>query len=169
MICSLQLQCLAIIGVFLGTDSYDRAVRDGFLGYDIKGRKATVFDKGDFPTSQTTMGTIALAIKNTLLLPKETANKKLYIASFSESANTIIATLEKVSGDKFQVTHVDGEEQKKIGNEKLAKGDFSGLMELIRYINLVEGYGGNYVHRELANDLLSLPKEDLEETLAKYV
>ncbi len=68
------------------------------------------------------------------------------------------------------MTHVDAEEQKKIGSEKMAKGDFSGAMSLIRYINCVDGHGGNYINYvESADELLSLPKQTLDEALAEVL
>jgi hypothetical protein len=54
--------------------------------------------------------------------------------------------------------------------EKMATGDFSGAMLLIRYINCVEGHGGNFAQYEkTANKLLSLPKENLDKVVAQIV
>jgi uncharacterized protein YjiS (DUF1127 family) len=49
----------------------------------------------------------------------------------------------------------------------MSKGDFSGAMSLIRYINSVHGHGGNYSeYEETQNELLSLPQENLDDVLA---
>ena len=142
----------------------------GFMGFDVKEQKAAVQNQGDVPFSTTTMPTIALAVKNAMLVPEKTANQYLYIDSFTVSLNQILASLEKATGKKWEKTHLDAEEQKKIGLEKLSKGDLSGGMLLIRYIVGVQGYGGDYaLYEKTANELLSLPKESLDEETAKLV
>jgi hypothetical protein len=105
-----------------------------------------------------------------MLIPEQTDNRYLYIESFTITANQLLASLEKVTGKKWQVTHVNAEERKREGMEKMAKGDFSSAMLLIQYILYVEGHGGNYMeYQEGANELLSLPKEDLDEVLAGII
>lgn len=116
------------------------------------------------------MHTIGLAVKNALLIPEETANRYLFIDSFTVSQNEVLASFEKATGAKWAAEQVDAEEMKKAGLEKLSKGDFSGAMSLIRYINCVTGHGGNYAEYETtANNLLSLPKESLDEAVAKII
>ena len=140
------------------------------MGHDVKEQKAVIFDDGNTPWSTTTSSTIGLAVKNAMLIPEETANKYLYIDSFSVSQNQVLASLELATGKKWQTTHVDAEEQKKAGLEKMAKGDFSGAMSLIRYINCVPGYGGNYIeYQQSANELLSLPQQALDEVVAEIL
>ncbi|KAI9694043.1 MAG: hypothetical protein M1822_003314 [Bathelium mastoideum] len=142
---------------------FEPAVKRGLMGFDIAARKATVYNDGNGAWSTTKMSTIALAVKNAMLIPDQTANKFLLISSTTVSSNQVIASLERATGEKFEVTHVDAEEQKRIGMEKMSKGDFSGVLMLIKYLNTVEGYGGNFAsYRETANVLLSLPEEDLD-------
>jgi len=140
------------------------------MGYDLKEHKATIFNNGNDAWSTTTLATIGLAVKNAMLIPEETANKYMFIDSFTVSQNQVLASLEKATGKKWEVAHVDAEEEKEIGLEKMSKGDFSGAMELIRYINCVDGHGGNYaLYEESANELLSLPKEILDEVVEEIV
>jgi hypothetical protein len=140
------------------------------MGFDIPGKKATIFNDGNGKWSTTTFGSIGLAVKNSLLIPEKTANKYLYIDSFTLSQNDILKSLEKVTGAKWDATHVDAEGQKAAGLAKMASGDFTGAMSLIRYINTVEGHGGNFAtYKESANELLSLPKLDLDEVIAGIV
>jgi len=141
----------------------------GFMGFDIKEQKATIYNEGNDVWSTTTMATIGLAVKNAMLAP-ETANKYIFIDSFTVSQNQVLASLEKAAKKKWEVTHVDAEEQKNVGMEKVSSGDFSGAMLLIRYINCVEGHGGNFARYEkTSNALLSLPKEDLDAVVAEIV
>lgn len=59
---------------------------------------------------------------------------------------------------------------KKTDLEKMSKGDFSGLMSLIRYINCVYGNGRNYIkYQHSTNELLSLPKQMLGRVVAEVV
>jgi hypothetical protein len=81
-----------------------------------------------------------------------------------------LASLEKATKKKWETANVDAHEQKRIGLEKMARGDFSGAILLIRYINCVEGHGGNFAQYEkTANAELSLPKESLDDVVAKIL
>ncbi len=140
------------------------------MGFDMENHKATIFNQGNDTWSTSTLTTIGLAVKNAMLIPEKTTNKHMYIDSFTVSQNQVLASFEKATGKKWDVTHIDAEEQKKIGSEKMAKGDFSGAMLLIRYINCVDGHGGNYINYvESADELLSLPKQTLDKALAEVL
>jgi uncharacterized protein YjiS (DUF1127 family) len=142
----------------------------GFMGHDIKEQKALVFNDGGDAWSTTTRPTIGLAVKNAMLIPEKTANRYLYIDSFTVSQNQVVASLERATGKKWETAYVDAEEQKKAGLEKMAKGDFSGAMSLIRYINCVNGHGGNYIeYEQSANELLSLPQQTLDDVVAEIL
>lgn len=142
----------------------------GFMGFNLKEHKATIFNHGNDTWSTSTLATIGLAVKNALLIPEKTANRYLFIDSFTVSQNQVLASLEKATGAKWETTRVDAEAEKKTGFEKMSKGDFSGAMSLIRYINCVDGHGGNYAeYQETANELLSLPKQTLDEALAEIL
>jgi hypothetical protein len=137
------------------------------MGFDLRGHKAVLFNKGTDTWSTTTLSSIGLAVKNAMLLPAETANKYIFVDSFTVSQAQILASLEKITATRWEVTYLDAEEQKKQGLEKMSQGDFSGAMILIRYINSVHGHGGNYSeYEETQNELLSLPKENLDDVLA---
>lgn len=140
------------------------------MGFDLKENKATIFNEGKDTWSTTKLGSIGMAVKNAMLIPEKTANKYMFIDSFTVSQNDVLAALEKASGKQWDKTHVDAEEQKKVGMEKMANGDFSGAMSLIRYINCVDGHGGNYAeYEESANQLLSLPKQSLDDAVAELL
>jgi len=140
------------------------------MGFDLKEHKATIFNHGNDAWSTSTLATIGLAVKNAMLIPEKTANKYLFIDSFTVSQIQVLASLEKATGKKWEVTHVDAEEEKKMGMEKMSKGDLSGAMSLIRYINCVEGHGGNFIqYEESAKELLSLPKQTLDDVVAEIV
>lgn len=142
----------------------------GFMGFNLKEQKVTLFNQGRDTWSTTTLGTIGLAVKNALLLPDETANRYLYIDSFTVSQNQVLDAFQRATGREWEVEHVEAEEMKKTGMEKMSRGDLSGAMSLIRYINCVHGHGGNFAeYKSTANALLSLPEENLDETVSRIL
>ena len=142
----------------------------GFMGFNLQERRVSLINGGKDTWSTTTMPTIGLAVKNSLLVPDKTANQYIFIDSFTVSQSQVLASFEKATGKKWDVEQVDAEAMKNGGLEKLKKGDFSGAMSIIRYINCVHGHGGNYSEYEkTANGLLSLPKESLDEAVANVL
>jgi hypothetical protein len=140
------------------------------MGFNLKEQKATIFNDGNDVWSTTPLPSIGLAVKNAVLLPEKMANRYFFINSFTVSQNQILAALEKATARQWEVKHVDAEEEKKVGMEKLSRGDISGGQWLIRYIICVDGHGGNYgQYKESANELLFLPKETLDEVIADIV
>ncbi|GFF81019.1 hypothetical protein CNMCM8927_009018 [Aspergillus lentulus] len=138
-----------------------------FLGFDMEKRHATIVNHGTNCWSATTRSTIGLAVKNAMLSPESVANKYLFIESFNVSQRDTLAALEDLTAAKWNVTYHDAEEEKRLALEKLAKGNYSAIPVLMRYITCVKGYGGNYMDTdESANKLLSLPTESLHEALA---
>ena len=122
------------------------------------------------PGPTTKPATIGLAVKNAMLVPDKTANQYLYVDTFTISQKQVLASLEKATGAKWEVTVLDGEDLVKTGMEKMSKGDYSGAMSLIRYINCVHGHGGNYMeYRQGANELLSLPTQTLDNAIAEVL
>ena len=47
----------------------------GFMGFNLKEQKVTLFNQGKDIWSTTMLHTIGLAVKNALLLPDKTANR----------------------------------------------------------------------------------------------
>lgn len=104
--------------------------------------------------------------------PTETANKYLYVASVETTQNAILSALESATGAKWSVNRTTTDEQVGEALKKLGAGDFSGAFALVR----ATGYGNtaglraNYAKDEtLANSVLGLELESLEETVKKVV
>ena len=76
------------------------------MGYDIAGRKATIWDTGNVRSSTTTCATVATSVIKVLNHPNDTANKYLYISSFEKSMNSILSSLEKATGDKNGMSRI---------------------------------------------------------------
>lgn len=140
------------------------------MGFDIPSKSATIFGDGNDVWSTTTLAIIGLAVKNAMIVPEKTANQYIFIDSFTVSQNQVLAALEKATNTAWTATHVDAEKEKAIGLEKMGMGNFSGAMSLIRYINCVAGHGGDFMTYEKgAKALLELPKETLEEAIARVL
>ncbi|MCJ1284878.1 hypothetical protein MMC26_004215 [Xylographa opegraphella] len=151
---------------------FDWALKVGFLGFDIPAREATIFDDGATRWATTTLAQIGRAVRNTLLVPEQSANRYLPVSSFTVSQNSVLAALEEATGQKWAVTRVDAEAVKRAALARLEKGEFDmGVVtDLIRYLHFVDGYGSNYAEEGLGcNELLSLETESLEETVARVV
>ncbi|KAJ3019408.1 hypothetical protein HKX48_002107 [Thoreauomyces humboldtii] len=151
---------------------FDWGVKNGFLGYDLANRKATIFDAGDRKVSFTNLSTIGKSVAGVLSHLKETENKTIYVASVTASQNEVLAALESATGSKFTVEKRSAVETSKEGLEKLGKGDHSAIVELIRGVAYQEGTGQDFekeVPGGTANAVLGLPKETLEGSIKAIV
>ena len=102
-----------------------------------------------------------------LQLPTQTANLFLYISDWSLSQNDILASLEKITGERWARNRVSSAAKAKEGKEKMVRdGDATGLYDLVKFSLLAGGYGGDYERDEVvANGLLGLPRVDLDEVV----
>ena len=168
-----------IVGAFLDWSLHI----PGLLGIDIPNRKATIFDAGNARFEATNLAQIGRAVAASLEHHEETANRYVYVNSLTVTQNEIVAELEKVTGDKFAITHVESESVVAEANEKVresiqnndydevAGGKYAkGFVELVQSV-LVANYGGlnNFSKHGLWNARLGLPEENLGATIRKAV
>lgn len=133
----------------------------GFLGFHVDQRKVTLYDGGNSRFSASTLPTIGASVANVLSLPNETENKYLLIQSVVTTQREMLALYERYTGTKWEVEHMDTADLEKETNEKLARGDYSTIYNLVYRACFGEGYGGEFL--EDNNDLLRLPKLDAKE------
>ena len=122
--------------------------------------------------STTTRATIGKAVAAVLAKPTETANQYLYVSSFEITMNEFVASLKKVTGvDQWDIEHVNGEEQISKGRELLAQGKiWPGLGKLAMAVAVLDGMGNDFATDEkLANEMLGLPKENLDEVVGRVL
>lgn len=142
----------------------------GIFGFDAKAKKATVVDSGNEPFQTANKGLIAKAVASVLRKPQETANRYLSIASFQPTLNQVLQIVEEETGSKWAVDRQNTADLQKIGEEKLAKGDFSAFGQLLRVYLYRDGEGHALKEEEKANRLLGLPEEeDIKGTLRKWL
>jgi uncharacterized protein YbjT (DUF2867 family) len=127
---------------------FDWGLPVGLLGYDLQSKKARIWDDGNNRVNLSTLRTIGLAIAQILTDPtirEDVRNQYVRISSVSTTQNEITAALEHVSGSKFELSHISSGEGKRIGQEKMAKGELSdkdpdydpssgGLFLLLQYV-----------------------------------
>lgn len=95
--------------------------------------------------------------------PAETANKSIYVASFTPTQNEILSVLEEATGEKWTVQKISTADAKIQGFEALGKGDMTGIVGVLMASTYGPGNGNDFSKdADLSNDLLGLPKEDLK-------
>jgi hypothetical protein len=125
-----------------------------------------IFDGGNRAFSATNLSQVGNAVVAVLSKPEGTANQFIYVDSFTATQNEILTELEKATGEKWKVTESTTEEAKAEGQTLFAKGDYSGLLLLLKAIFLGEGYGSDFTKDAvLGNEKLGLPNQDLASTV----
>ncbi|KAJ4128828.1 hypothetical protein NW768_007347 [Fusarium equiseti] len=147
-------------GLFL-----DSSLKNSLSFIDIKNREFRLIDSGNEPYSTSSLSFIGRAVSAILQKPEETANKYLNIAGVTTTQNEILGIVEKLTGDKFQLEHVSSTESEKIGDEKLAKGDYSAFGNYLEQFLFADGAGNGLKGDENAIRLLGLEEENLEEVI----
>ncbi|KAJ3152808.1 hypothetical protein HDU89_001011 [Geranomyces variabilis] len=152
---------------------FDWGLQVGFLGYDLHNQKATIYDSGDRRSSVSTLAQIGRAVAATLTHPTETANKYIFVNSFTLTQNETLAALESATGHKFTVTRRTTADANKAGMEKLAKGDIeNAVADLILSGFYGEGTGNDFendVEGGTSNKVLGLPTEKLDEVIKQVL
>ncbi|KAL4738363.1 hypothetical protein BDV11DRAFT_189780 [Aspergillus similis] len=151
---------------------FDWGIANGFLGYDIGSRIATIWDDGNKRFTFTNQAQLGRALVSVLRCPGATANRYLYISSVETSQNEILAALEKATESSWAVQRTTTDAEVSDATAKLQKGDFSGAFTLVRatVYGDIPGLGSNYAKdRVLANGLLGLEEETVEETIQRVV
>ncbi|OTA89500.1 hypothetical protein M434DRAFT_373779 [Hypoxylon sp. CO27-5] len=148
----------------------DTGLTTGFFGYDLQGHAATIWEDGNQKFSSSTRENVAKAICGVLKHPEITANRYVFVSSFETSMNELLSALEKAQGVKYSISYTNIEHEVKEGRAMLAKGDFMKAHKLMLAANLLPGYGNNFVEEEkLWNDTLGVPRENVDEVIARIV
>ena len=150
-------------------------------GFDIKERKVTFYSDGTQRINTTTWPQIGRALAALLsfkILPDDEndkseaviskfKNKRCYISSFLVNQKDMWESLMRVTGTKesdWTVKYEDVEERYKRGIEMLQKGDRTGFgIAMYARDFFPDGSGAYETTRGLSNELLGLPKENLDE------
>jgi nucleoside-diphosphate-sugar epimerase len=145
----------------------DPSKSGNFLGIDVQGRKATVYDSGTQRFAVTTSKNTGLAVAKVLLNPALTANKQIFLCDFSVSTRQIVDALEAETKAKFHI------EEKQSGPEiKKLQAQFDAGEVNAMYYLLAISFGADVdveydfeAEQEVWNSKLGLPKVTLEEVV----
>ena len=159
---------------------YEFSLGAGSYGIDIMKRTATFYDDGKTRLNTTTfpqVGHGVAGLLNLKVLPdneQDTSpclsnfrNRFVYVSSFCVNQHEMLDSLMRVTKTTTQDWKVEYrpiDEVMKEAREKVANGDRSGMINVLYGRNFFKDNGGNYEKTKgLQNDILGLPKEDLDE------
>lgn len=157
------------------------ALGDSWFGFDIKNKKVTFFDDGKTRVNVSTWRQCGRALAALLSLPESGAepaveqwkNKPFYFASFKVSQRDMLDSIHRVTGtsDKdWEITHEPTAQRYKNGLDEMQKGIMTGFAKaMYSRVFFPNGDGDYESSRQLANGLLGLPKEDLDEATKRTV
>ena len=103
----------------------------GLMGWDVPGRKATIFDGGDVRYEASNVAQVGRAVA-AVLAPQNlaaTRNRYVFVNSFTTTQNEVLRALERHCGGgaRFEVTHVSAREVAELGRGQLEKGEWVEL------------------------------------------
>lgn len=150
------------------------------FGFDFKNSTVTFFDDGNTHINTSTLQQCGRAVAKLLALKvlPENANDKspclahyrngsVYISSFKVSQRDILDSVMRVTGTTLNDWKIEQEpstSRYKARVEAFQKGDFAGFTKaLYSKVFYQDGSGDYEVSKGLQNDILGLPKEDLDE------
>lgn len=139
------------------------------VGIDFDKKTVRVVDSGNEKFQASNVHFVGKAVASVLKHPEQTANKYLSVASFNVSLNEIIKTIEELKGTSYTPTKVASADLQKLGEDKLAKGDYSAFVPLVTAWNYADGAKKGLTPETSANELLGLKEEDLKETVKQWL
>ncbi|KAM7194379.1 hypothetical protein V8F33_007267 [Rhypophila sp. PSN 637] len=142
---------------------FDGIFKLGSSGINLQEKTVTIIDSGNEKWQASRKSHIGKAVAGILKHPEETANKYIGTASFNLSQNELVAIVEELTGQKLAVIPQSSKDLQKVGEEKLAQGDYRGFVDLLR-VHLHADGAGNAL-QDAANEVLGLPFEDLREVV----
>lgn len=149
-------------------------------GFDFANRSLTLFDDGTTKINHSTWEQCGRAVASLFswkVLPNDASDKSptisqfrnnyLYISSFLASQRDMFESVLRVTGASekdWTISHEDVKERYKKGVEDMKKGNMEGFVRLLYSRVFYPDESGNHeANQGLHNDLLGLPKEDIDE------
>lgn len=162
---------------------YEWSLAGGELcfGFDIKNRKATFFDDGNTYINVSTWQQCGRAVAGLLSLPESGAklsvamwkNRPFYVSSFRVCQRGMLDSIHRVIGttdEEWEIVYEDSARRYRNALGQLEKGDRLGFVKAMYTRVFFPNGGGDYESsRGLANELVGLSKEDLDEATKRAV
>lgn len=145
---------------------FDWGLKVGFLELNHANKTATLYDNGAATFSATNVHTVALTLIKALEKPEISKNQYVYVSGFQTSQKQILEAAEKITGEKWTVTNTAAKELIENGRAKVQKGDYSGILDLIKGATFeAKDQLGDLEPEGLWNEKLGLPKDDFEKSI----
>lgn len=148
-------------------------------GFDLKKKEVTLFDDGTTPLNTTTWDQVARAVSALLSFPVEKEagydgpvvsdwrKRFVCISSFTISQRDMLDSLNRVMGmtdAEWKIRHEPAQERFQRAAEALKKGDMTAFPTMLYSRLFFPGESLKFEERQgLANGILGLPKEDLDD------
>ena len=159
---------------------YSLSASPACYGFDLKDRSVTFFDDGNTRINTSTLPQCGRAVANLLgmkILPEDAGdgsaclsqfrNRFVYVSSFRVSQKDMLDSVMRVTDTKvgdWKIGHEASVDRYKAGCEELKKGNFVGFPQLMyTRVFYQDGSGDFEASRGLQNEVLGLPKDDLDE------
>jgi hypothetical protein len=154
------------------------------FGFDFQEKKITFYDDGKTKLNVSTWEQCGRAVaallslkehpedeKNQEISVSSWKNKPLRISSFLISQQDMLESWNRVSGDKdedWKIEHESSTDRYNRGLAMMKRGEMMGFQTALYARSLYPNGDGNFESKfELANEVLGLPKEDLDESTKK--
>lgn len=137
--------------------------KGGFGHIDFQNKKMLLFDEGETRFAMSNLAQVARAVRSALEREAETRDRALLVRSFGITQNQLREALEKVTGDKFEVERVDSKEYLAEWVPRSQGGEQKAMFNVLWATCVTDSDWTGRDH--LANELLGLEEEDLEESL----
>lgn len=143
-------------------------------GFDFMTNTVTLYDEGKVRMNTSTWPQCGRAVAKLLALPlhsengspclNDYKNKTVYISSFNISQRDMLESVERVTGEKWEVKYQPAKERYAEGVKEFQSGSSIGFTKLIYARPFYPDGSGDFEKTYgLQNDVLGLPKEDLDE------
>ena len=170
----------AWIGVSCGFwYEYSLSAGPSFFGFDIKNRNVTFFDDGETRINTSTLRQCGRGVAELLglkVLPDDEGdegaclekfrNKFVFVSSFNVCQKDMLESLVRVTGTKasdWQIKREPSVQRYEQGVEEYRKGNMYGFAQLMyTRVFYQDGSGDFESSKGLQNDVLGLPKEDID-------
>jgi hypothetical protein len=149
------------------------------FGFDVKKKEAVLYDDGLTKLPVSTYAQVGRAVAALLSLPVKAdggnelsslehfKNKFVYIKSFTVNQTEMLQSILRVTGDKkedWKITKESSQARFVAGNKELEAGDMSGFAKALYARVFYADGSGNYESKGIANDILGLQEENLDES-----
>ena len=151
------------------------------FGFDFKNRTVTFIDDGNTKINTSTWRQCGRAVANLLALKVQPDDEKsdnspclahyknqfIYVSSFQISQRDMLDSVMRVTSTTLKdwtIKHEPSPSRYKAGVEAMYKGDFTGFAQMMYSRVFYQDGSGDYeTSKGLQNEVLGLPKEDLDE------